>query len=649
MLTQTNTEKEQKAKIKQLQNYKSFFKGTSNYFDKLEKIQKAQIEEFNKMRDSFKEDFDGQTNYTTNDVNKAKENINFDTKRSGDIDLAYYEKNDNNSKQSNNIDGLKNAIKHLIRASKDRKITNILKQLSTEITSITETDGKALKSYNRNTYYKELLEKYKDQKEAFDNESKSGSEDYESEYSEKTPDKETSTQSQSPTTSDNSDFSALKNNLEILKETEYAEQNKLKLQNTSWTKYDKEFLEKIENKQLLKEEQKVQKSSAELSPEEKISSHLLKSENTDLVDNAKALADKLPSPLPSNTSVKESKENENRTSNDGYMPLDAFLDNEKSKAEQEATAAIDEDEDEDEETISPIDEDEQYEYELMRTEYLNKVEPKIMVALRRINSIQMDQIDPNNKKYKTTNDICHFLLSLLRQNEQSITTSKIQTIFMTHRMYNLAEISETDLEEYYDRKNAGETTSEDEGLKKLISTIYYKDENYNERKKENKVIPDNILFARYLFRLFYIISSGDNIDPDNLNQHQPDENDDFTKAYKQLKSNFQASMGYLKEQIGKKLTPDDTKNKGNDKNKNKGNDKNKALYDLMDDMADWLKTRRSDIKATNIIKEIQKEYEKNYPNFDGKIGDDSNIYKDNEYFNIDKNIHWEKYNSNENF
>lgn len=648
MLTQTNTEKEQKAKIKQLQNYKSFFKGTSNYFNKLEKIQKAQIEEFNKMRDSFKEDFDGQTNYTTNDVNKAKENINFDTERSGDIDLAYYEKNDNNSKQSNNIDGLKNAIKHLIRASKDRKITNILKQLSTEITSITETDGKALKSYNRNTYYKELLEKYKDQKEAFDNESKSGSEDYESEYSEKTPDKETSTQSQSPTTSDNSDFSALKNNLEILKETEYAEQNKLKLQNTSWTKYDKEFLEKIENKQLLKEEQKVQKSGAELSPEEKISSHLLKSENTDLVDNAKALADKLPSPLPSNTSVKESKENKNRTSNDGYMPLDAFLDNEKSKAEQEATAAIDEDEDE--ETISPIDEDEQYEYELMRTEYLNKVEPKIMVALRRINSIQMDQIDPNNKKYKTTNDISHFLLSLLRQNEQSITTSKIQTIFMTHRMYNLAEISETDLEEYYDRKNAGETTSEDEGLKKLISTIYYKDENYNERKKENKVIPDDILFARYLFRLFYIISSGDNIDPDNLNQHQPDENDDFTKAYKQLKSNFRASMVYLREQIGKKLTPDDTKNKGNDKNKNKGNDKNKALYDLMYERANFLsREEKLNIKATNAIKEIQKEYEKNYPNFNGKIGDDSNIYKDNEYFNIDKNIHWEKYNSNENF
>jgi len=149
------------AEAKNIVAYKEYFEGTSKYFDQINTMQLNQLKNRKKMLaklgDNIEDkkiieqyaEFKGKKddNININDNNKQENNDE-------EIDLTFY------SKERDNFKNLKEAVETLIKESKDKQVTTILKKLLAEITPIIKVKGEILKSFGLNTRHEELLNRY---------------------------------------------------------------------------------------------------------------------------------------------------------------------------------------------------------------------------------------------------------------------------------------------------------------------------------------------------------------------------------------------------------------------------------------------------------------------------------------------------------
>lgn len=157
------------AEAKNIVAYKEYFEGTSKYFDQINTMQLNQLKNRKKMLaklggniknsniDTQYEKLKQKTKKNSKEKKDDNININDNNKQENndeEIDLTFY------SKERDNFKNLKEAVETLIKESKDKQVTTILKKLLAEITPIIKVKGEILKSFGLNTRHEELLNRY---------------------------------------------------------------------------------------------------------------------------------------------------------------------------------------------------------------------------------------------------------------------------------------------------------------------------------------------------------------------------------------------------------------------------------------------------------------------------------------------------------
>ena len=243
--------------------------------------------------------------------------------------------------------------------------------------------------------------------------------------------------------------------------------------------------------------------------------------------------------------------------------------------------------------------DKQYEYELLRTDYINKIEAQLVPAIRAINTVRLQEVEAketnikkeekekkkiqekikkkiNKKQSKketitsedtddrtkleknidTNTNICKFLLKLLRKDETSINTKKITDIFMTHKMNEYRTNGKIAIDDKNRIKIMGsdgkETLATDEDYKNIMLEMMFEDEdeselNLNNEKDSTRL--ENFKFARFLFRLYYVVENNFSTNQLKTTPNDINGNDKFRENYKDIYHKYNDKNGSLKNAL----------------------------------------------------------------------------------------------------
>lgn len=696
----TDEQKKQlKAKVKSTQQYqemmeyKNFFEGTDKYFNKLNNIQVNIMKENKKLLENLGGNLGPRFQIILN--KHFSDNDPKGTRNMGDneVDLTFYK---NDEKDVDNISGLKNAVKELISKSTDKEVTRILKNLLTKITPIIDTMGKNLKNYKLNTRFKDyLLDEYTKLKNKALGNDKTGGKN----------------KGDGKTENENEN----KPNKEVYAEKSTVEKGQEKLLRAGL------FPVEAREKGLLPPEGETEKTKEKkpINREELqgiITQNALENSTDDIIKPAAKLADAMHL-KPTEVTPKETTETkENET-------LGApTISNETNTTQENNTPKID---------------DKQYEYELLRTDYINKIEAQLVPAIRAINTVltqeqeqkekkeakeeekkrkkeekerlkyeqatpeeqekmdkKKEKIEENKRKKEeeerqkyeratpeekvkiraekwkkeetkaqkiirkklekklkngetvtiedleedkpklekniaTNTDICKFLLKLLRRDETSINTKAMTDVFMLHKMREYGKFDDEGKSDSYDQ---------------ILLEMMFEDKskrNFYDENNSSRLSTDYLKFARFLFRLHFVISN--NIDDLNL-LNNPDTgnrfemNSEFQKNYKNIYDKNTDSLVYalefLEDEIDSKLDDENSNENKKTKENNKSiNEFYKIIKDRIDDLKNAkkfdIKSNIKDLsnKCSNINKTVANNVLKNL---------NHPIFINDNYFNIEK-------------
>ena len=598
------------AEAKNIVAYKEYFEGTSKYFDQINTMQLNQLKNRKKMlaklgdniKDKkiieqyaeFKEKKDD--NININDNNKQENNDE-------EIDLTFY------SKERDNFKNLKEAVETLIKESKDKQVTTILKKLLAEITPIIKVKGEILKSFGLNTRHEELLNRYTQLKNI------SESDDY-----------------------DESDLDSLlnkksnSNNNEKLDHEKSDNDNSEDLDGYDSGNSDDEESEDLDNELSSEDEDEYDNNNSEGSDDE------LYSEDDDDFENFDGESDNSDNEYGYNmvkilSSKEQNDEKDIKLMENNTKTNDTNVNNNN-----------------DNKINNEIDES-QYEYELRRTDYINEIEAKLMNAAGIINAIiesqelqkkqngqkkKIEKAKKNEKKVKKiekTNDklddkipinkdICVFLLKLLRTKETSINTKAIKDIMMINKIVEMADF------EGYREKNENNA---DEYEKIMLETMFEDSSIYKTKDKDkDKNKDDASTLARFLFRLYYVVSHNARVGTiKETNRQGPKKltSDDFCTSYKEIcvgveQGKFVNALEKLSDMVDKEMTKQNS---------------NKKLYDTIKKYLNELKNPEAKTHIDEAISEINRSCDNKL--LKEHINTKSNIFKKDEYFKIDKTIY----------
>ncbi len=598
------------AEAKNIVAYKEYFEGTSKYFDQINTMQLNQLKNRKKMlaklggdvnKGHFKDIYQkfkqqNETNTKKNSKEKKDDNININDNskqenNDEEIDLAFY------SEKRDNFQNLKEAVETLIKESKDKQVTTILKKLLAEITPIIKVKGEILKSFGLNTRHEELLNRYTQLKNI------SESDDY-----------------------DKSDLHSLLN-----KKSNSNNNEKL-----DHEKSDNDNSEDLDGYDSEDSNDEFEDSYNELYSEEDD-----ESENSD--DEYEGLDGEF--------NFDDEDEDGSEDSNDEFKDSEMVKILRSKEQNDEKDIKLMENNTKTNDTNvnnnnnnkinNEIDES-QYEYELRRTDYINEIEAKLMNAAGIINAIiesqelqkkKIEEAKKNEKKVKKiekTNDklddkipinkdICVFLLKLLRTKETSINTKAIKDIMMINKMVEMADF------ERYSEKNNDNTYE----YEKIMLETMFEDSSIYKSKDKDKNKDDASILARFLFRLYYVVSHNARVGTiKDTNRQGPTEltSDDFCTSYKEIcvgveQGKFVNALEKLSDMVDK-----ETKQNSN-----------KKLYDTIKKYLNELKNPEAKTHIDEAISEINRSCDNKL--LKEHINTQSNIFKKDEYFKIDKTIY----------
>ncbi len=365
------TKKQLKAQVTETQQYrevmeyKNFFEGTNKYFNKLNDIQVNIMKENKKLLENLGEDLGPRfqiilNKHFSDDAPKGTRNMG-----DNEVDLTFYK---NNEKDVDNISGLKNAVKELISKSTDKEVTRILKNLLTRITPIIDTMGKNLKNYKLNTRFKDLLDDYNKLKNQAIIEKKSKPKD--------------ENEGEDEIENENENKTENKPNKEVYAEKSTVEKGQEKLLRAGL------FTVEAREKGLLPPEGETEKTKEKkpINREELqgiINQNALENSTDDIIKPAAKLADAMHL-KPTEVTPKEKAEPEETTeTKENEIPTTPTISNETKTTQENNKSEID---------------DKQYEYELLRTDYINKIEAQLVPAIRAINTVLTQEQEQKEKK-----------------------------------------------------------------------------------------------------------------------------------------------------------------------------------------------------------------------------------------------------------
>lgn len=633
---------------REMMAYKNFFEGTDNYFNQINDIQVNIMEENKKLLNElgdylvigFQDILDKKL-YSEKKIKKRKEaDKNTENQNSqeeshiGDeeIDLTFYE----NDKE-NNIDGLKDAVKELIKQSKDKEVTKILKNLLTRITPIIDTMGKNLKNYKLNTRFDDLLDKYNKLKNKALGNDKTGGKN----------------KGEGKTENENENETENKPNKEVYAEKSTVEKGQEKLLRAGL------FPVEAREKGLLPPEGETEKTKEKkpINREELqgiINQNALENSTDDIIKPAAKLADAMHLKSTEVTPKEKAEPEETTETKENEIPTTPTISNETKTTQENNTPKID---------------DKQYEYELLRTDYINKIEAQLVPAIRAINAVlTQEQKEKGEKEEKAiikkvkkklknrekvlpkdvkpaevgkenesiknlkhnidlNTNICKFLLKLLRRDETSINTKVITDIFMAHKMMTYGGINDKD-----------EITGKDQILLEMMFEDKSKRDTYDSKDKFKL---NNYEFARFLFRIYFIIKNNIPVNElDNPNKtHTLDT--EFETSYRDMciaandtdHTQFSEALDFLNDEINETLNPKNS----NEKTTKKPETDNSEFYKIIQECIPKIKNGNTSLKPTEVISRLLRECKQK--DIANRLINNLKhpIFESSKYFNIEKN------------
>ena len=604
------------AEAKNIVAYKEYFEGTSKYFDQINTMQLNQLKNRKKMLaklggdvnkghfkdiyQKFKQQNETNTKKNSNEKKDDNVNINDNNKQENndeEIDLAFY------SKERDNFKNLKEAVETLIKESKDKQVTTILKKLLAEITPIIKVKGEILKSFGLNTRHEELLNRYTQLKNI------SESDDYDKSVLDSLLNKKSNSNNNEKLDHEKSD----NDNSEDLDgyDSEDSNDEFEDSYNELYSEEDDEYENSDDEYEGLDGEFNFDDEDEDEDDSEDSNDKFKDSEMVKILRSKEQNDEKDIKLMENNTKTNDTNVNNNN---------DNKINNE-------------------------IDES-QYEYELRRTDYINEIEAKLMNAAGIINAIiesqelqkkqnkQKKKIEENKKKREKiakankklddkipiNKDICVFLLKLLRTKETSINTKAIKDIMMINKMVEMADF------EGYSEKNNDNTYE----YEKIMLETMFEDNSIYKSKDKDKNKDDASILARFLFRLYYVVSHNARVDTIKDTKRQgPTEltSDDFCTSYKEIcvgveQGKFVNALEKLSDMVDKEITKQNS---------------NKKLYDTIKKYLNELKNPEAKTHIDEAIGEINRSCDNKL--LKEQINIKSNIFKKDEYFKIDKTIY----------
>lgn len=604
------SETKQSLEAKKIQAYKEYFESTSKYFDEMNYIQLDSLQYHQKMLDDLlKENKEFKLSGL---FEKFKKNDNEDE----EIDLAYVENTENDKKAAEDIKDAVDAV--------DDTVDN-----DNENTDQITNQGAATPAYEDNN------NKYESQDTPEPSITQDTKEDVTDINSENqgvvTPEYEDDSNNKD----ESQDMPLLTTQSSTIQDTEKDE----KQNGFSKLKNIKNIFKKASTKTKDKKENQPQNKDNISGLKSAIKELIRISNNPEITNILKKLLVEI-SPIIDNkgTALKAFKRNTS------FENLKALADKYNNLKNQFKDGNIIDDEVY-EEIINANKEigEKQYEYELMRTDYINDIETRLMNAAGVINVIIKTQKEAQKKlkekkeklegkekdteslekkikslkdKINLNSNICIFLLKLLRKDASSINTKTIKDVVMARKMIEMAKFENHDNEEY----------------RKVMFGLMLKDNSRSRFNYKDETSEEGNL-ARFLFRLYYFVSHEQAIiNIDSVDLHGPKSqavDTEFCNHYKEIcigseQGKIDDALKYLLEELEKTKKEDDEKAK---------------FYETIKHYIEQLQNPGVKISINEAMTNIRNSCVKSISRLKSKLTNDSKIFKERQYFKIDKEIY----------
>ena len=269
-------------------------------------------------------------------------------------------------------------------------------------------------------------------------------------------------------------------------------------------------------------------------------------------------------------------DNENESEDDD---LDEYMSDDENESDDVYEPKVDS-EDNDNESASEEDEYEQrYIYELSRSDYIQKIESRLMWTIASMQNISNTNNNTNNDN---TDSIIHTLLKLLKNDKNNVDIVALRNLYMANTMY---------------KENIGKSLHDvfldNDKINELESDIF--DNEVSLHDKEENSPPTPFKFTRFISRFFYIIKK--DISPKGFNptavRNELLRDDLYKKLYTyDVDENPEELRNYLDE-LDKALNDAIASLKNDNKDKEKSKNKNE-IYSIL---RKYIKTIRE--KYTN--------------------------------------------------
>lgn len=516
--------------------YYDFYQGENEYFGELQEYHNINKKEYLEKL---------QTDYKNVNPIDSKDLIYSD--EDGNVDLAYYDD------EHDNIQGLKELIKKLMDKANTKKSKKALKNLLAEIIPITDVAGEALKSMGFITMYDELIEMYNKRKEYVENNLYGNLEDddQDDEFNENENDNENENENK---------------NKNVDKQNEKSQSKSFRLARNN-------LMVRLFPKQ-----------AAEMGLE--------------LIDDSDDEAyKKLDEKLNSNSNNEWDNENESEDYDLDYNfddDLDEYMSDDENESDDVYEPKVDS-EDNDNESASEEDEYEQrYIYELSRSDYIQKIESRLMWTIASMQTIKNTNNDTNNDN---TDSIIHTLLKLLKNDKNNVDIVALRNLYMANTMY---------------KENIGKSLHDvfldNDKINELESDIF--DNEVSLHDKEENSPPTPFKFTRFISRLFYIIKKDISLKGFNPNVIRNDiSTDELYKKLSYADKNSEKLRTYLDE-LDKALNDAIASLKNDNKDKEKSKNKNEiysTLRKYINTIREKYTNKTVDTFFTSYVKECIKQ------------------------------------------
>ena len=527
-MIELETEEEKlKKKKKKISEYYNFYQGENEYFGELQEYHNINKKEYLKKL---------QTDYKNVNPIDSKDLIYSD--EDDNVDLAFYDG------EYDNIQGLKKLIKKLIDKANTKKVKKVLKNLLAEIIPITDVAGEALKSMGFITMYDELIEMYNKRKEYVENNLYGNLEDddQDDEFNENENDNENENENKNKNVdnqnekSQSKSFRLARNNLMVRLFSKQAAEMGLELIDDS----DDEAYKKLD--------EKLNSNSNNEWDNENESEDYDLNYNYDDYDN----------------DFLEDYTLDNENDNEDYD-----LEEESDDVYEPKVDSEDNDEENSEFNSDNIEEDateQQYQYELLRSDYIQKIESRLMWTIASMQTIKNTNNDTNNDN---TDSIIRTLLMLLKNEKNNVDIVALRNLYMANIMY---------------KENIGKSlydvSLDNDKINELESDIF--DNEVSLHDKEENSPPTPFKFTRFISRFFYIIKK--DISPKGFNptaiRNELLRDDLYKKLYTyDVDENPEELRNYLDE-LDKALSDAMASLKNDNKDKEKSKNKNEIYSTL---------------------------------------------------------------------